>query len=415
MADKAEPGTRRAAVIGGSMSGLFAAILLHRSGWEVDLYEQSPAELAGRGAGIITHEGLNVTLNAAGLAMTADLGVPTKGRRIYGQDGSVIAEIDFPQTNTSWDRLFDLLRRTFPRERYHLGKKLAGLDAREDRVTINFADGTSAEADLVVGADGIRSAVRQAVLPPLEPSYVGYAAWRGLVEESELSQKARDELFDVFTFCLPPGEQMLGYPVAGRGNDLTPGHRRFNFVWYRPAAQDTQLRRLLTDEKGRTHDMSIPPPLIAKAVIAEMRAAAEAVLAPLFAEAIRKTPMPFLQPIYDLATPQMAFGRVALIGDAAFVARPHVGAGVTKAAEDALALAQNLSDEADVAKALRAFEAERLPIGHRIIDQARRLGSYMQAQLKTPEEQALAEKHRSPEAVMVETASIAFLEEPDAA
>jgi 2-polyprenyl-6-methoxyphenol hydroxylase-like FAD-dependent oxidoreductase len=107
----------------------------------------------------------------------------------------------------------------------------------------------------------------------------------------------------------------------------------------------------------------------------------------------------------------MAFGRVALIGDAAFVARPHVGAGVSKAAEDALALVRNLAGTADIAEALRRFETERLPIGHKIIARARHLGAYMQAQRRTPEEREAAERHRSPEAVIVETASVAFLDE----
>ena len=83
-------------------------------------------------------------------------------------------------------------------------------------------------------------------------------------------------------FCLPPGEQFLGYPVAGPDNDLRPGHRRYNVVWYRPAAEDTELRRLLTDDSGVTHTLSIPPPLIRQEHIAAMRAAAERLVAPQF-------------------------------------------------------------------------------------------------------------------------------------
>jgi len=204
---------------------------------------------------------------------------------------------------------------------------------------------------------------------------------------------------------------MLGYPVAGRGNDLRPGHRRFNFVWYRPA-DDATLERMLTDENGRRYEISIPPPLIAKTFLDEMRAAADTVLAPLFGDAVKRAREPFFQPIYDLAVPHMVSGRIALIGDAAFVARPHVGAGVTKAAEDALGLSDMLDRHTDIPTALAAFEAERLPIGHRIVERARQLGSYMQSQIKTPDEQLAAERHRSPEAVMVETASVAFLDEP---
>jgi 2-polyprenyl-6-methoxyphenol hydroxylase-like FAD-dependent oxidoreductase len=105
----------------------------------------------------------------------------------------------------------------------------------------------------------------------------------------------------------------------------------------------------------------------------------------------------------------MAFPRVALIGDAAFVARPHVGGGVAKAAQDAMALAHAVTVEANLDAALRRFEAERIAVGRRIVDQARRLGSYMRTRFDTAEERALAERHQTPAAVMSETALLNFL------
>src|SRR4029077_14556175 len=144
------------------------------------------------------------------------------------------------------------------------------------------------------------------------------------------------------TFSLPPGEQFLGYPVAGPGNDLRPGQRRYNVVWYRPASETGELPRLLTDESGVTHAISIPPPLIRRAAIAAMRRDAEHLLGPQFRAIVRLIAEPILQPIYDLESPHMAFGRVVILGDAAFVARPHVAAGVSKAADDAAALAEAL-------------------------------------------------------------------------
>ncbi len=182
------------------------------------------------------------------------------------------------------------------------------------------------------------------------------------------------------------------------------------FVWYRPASEEEGLPRLLTDDTGRRHELSIPPPLMAKAVVAEMREAAARLLSPAFAEAVRATPMPFIQPIYDLEVPRMAFGRVALLGDSAFVARPHVGAGVTKAAEDALALARHLGAGRDAGAALAAYDAERQPIGADVIRQARHLGAYLQAGRRTAEQELLAERYRAPDAVMRETASVAFLD-----
>ncbi len=399
-----------AAIIGGSIGGLFAALLLHRSGWNVDVFERNTRELAGRGAGIVTHPALHAALAAAGITPEEELGITVGVRRTYGRDGTLMGERPFPQTNTSWDRLFQLLRAAMPQGRYHLGKSLTGITQTKSAATAHFTDGSDTAADLIIGADGFRSSVRAAFLPDVTPAYAGYVAWRGLVDESAMSPETHGALFGSFSFCLPPGEQMLGYPVAGPGHDLRPGHRRFNFVWYRPAAEGADLNRLLTDETGILHDVSIPPPLIARAVIDEMRAASQASLAPCFAEAVALTAAPFVQPIYDLTVPRMTEGRVAIIGDAAFVARPHVGAGVTKAAEDAVALAAALSAHPDMAAALEAFDANRTAIGHRIITRARHLGAYMQAQVLTKAEQVAASKHRSAEAVMQETASLAFLD-----
>jgi 2-polyprenyl-6-methoxyphenol hydroxylase-like FAD-dependent oxidoreductase len=119
---------------------------------------------------------------------------------------------------------------------------------------------------------------------------------------------------------------------------------------------------------------------------------------------------PILQPIYDLETPAMAFGRVVIIGDAAFVARPHVGAGVSKAADDAAALAEALSEAPAVGPALQAFEAKRLPVGRRIIERARHLGAYLQA-TQTAEERAHSRRYSTAQAVIAETALVDFLDQ----
>jgi 2-polyprenyl-6-methoxyphenol hydroxylase-like FAD-dependent oxidoreductase len=284
-----------------------------------------------------------------------------------------------------------------------------GFEQSESSVVAQFADGGSAEGELLVGADGLRSTIRQQCLPQLQPLYAGYVAWRALIPEAAFAPAIHRELFDAMTFCLPPGEQFLGYPVAGPDNDLRPGHRRYNVVWYRPADEEGELVRLLTDESGTTHAISIPPPLIRREAVADMRAAAERLLAPQFRAVVRLIDEPILQPIYDLETPRMAFGRVAIIGDAAFVARPHVAAGVAKAADDAETLTAALAD-GEVEPALRRFEAARLAVGRRIIERARHLGAYLQA-TQTAEERARSQRHGIPAAVLAETAVLDFLRE----
>jgi 2-polyprenyl-6-methoxyphenol hydroxylase-like FAD-dependent oxidoreductase len=299
-----------------------------------------------------------------------------------------------------------LLKDALPANCYHHGENLVEVTEHSDRVVARFANGTQASGDLLIGADGIFSTVRAQSAPGVRPVYAGYVAWRGLVNEQDLSPRVRAELCDWFAFSLPPGEQMLGYPVAGANEEMGVGQRRFNFVWYRPADAGHRLADLLTDVDGVRNELSIPPTRIRAEVIAEMRRDAERLLAPQFADVVRLTSQPFIQAILDLETRRMVLGaRTVILGDAAFVARPHVGMGVTKAAADAAALVDALqAHPTNLQAALAQFESARLPFGSAVVRRARHLGSYMQAQIATPEERVMAERHRTPEAVMAETA-----------
>jgi 2-polyprenyl-6-methoxyphenol hydroxylase-like FAD-dependent oxidoreductase len=402
-------GSRRALVIGGSISGLFAALALSRRGWDVEIFERVEGELAGRGAGIVAQPQLRAVFRAVGLDPDVELGVEVRRRRMLDHSGHVIGETECPQTLTSWDRLYRMLRDAFAADRYHRGMALDRVEQNARGVTAHFAGGATATGEVLIGADGLRSSVRQQFLPKLAPLYAGYVAWRALIAEQSIPAPVHRELFDYMVFALPPGEQILGYPVAGPNDDLSPGHRRYNLVWYRPADEATELKDLLTDACGTIHDVSIPPPLIRADVIGAMREAAARLVPPQFQEIVRLAAQPFLQPIYDLEATRLAFGRVAILGDAAFVARPHVAAGVLKAAEDALTLAEALDGSADVEDALRRYEEKRIAVGRRIIERARHLGAYLQAELRSAQERDFAARHRTVDAVMAETAVMDFL------
>jgi 2-polyprenyl-6-methoxyphenol hydroxylase-like FAD-dependent oxidoreductase len=397
---------RRALVIGGSMSGLLAALMLRRQGWETEIYERVAGELAGRGAGIVVQPSLIAHLHALGLD-TGDLGVPVVRRQLLDRQGEVALTGHCPQILAAWERVYRLLRDAFPSAHYHRGRELGSFAQTGHGVVARFTDGDTAEGDVLIGADGLRSSVRQPCLPDVAPLYAGYIAWRAILAEDAL----HDDLRDTMTFCLPPGEQFLGYPVTGPDNDLRPGRRRYNIIWYRPADAVTELPWLLTDANGTLHAISIPPPLIRREAIDAMRAAANRLLAPQCSALIDIVAEPLLQPIYDLASPRLCFGRVVLIGDAAFVARPHVAAGVSKAADDAAALAHALGDNGDDIEAgLRRYEGERLPQNNRIIERARHLGVYLQA-TQSAEELARSAQHAIPQAVLEETAVVNFLNE----
>ena len=396
---------RTARVIGGSLGGLLVANLLWRAGWDVKVYERSAQGLTGRGAGIVTHPELFEALRQCGIKLDDSLGVRVKSRITLAPDGTTIGELPMEQVLTAWGQLFERLRRALPDACYANG--LGGLSTTEcdDGVFLHRSDGQTEKIDLVVAADGIRSGLRAQLALAALPQYAGYITWRGLVDEQSITPATRDLLFEKFAFCLPPSEQILGYPVAGPDNQVDPGHRRFNLVWYRPADEDLALKDLLTDHSGQLHTGGIAPQRIRPEVIANMRQAAHDLLAPQFAELISRVEQPFFQPIYDLNSEQLHFGHTVLLGDAAFVARPHCGMGVTKAAGDAVSLVTHLNTASTIKDALAGYSAERVQFGQAVVSFARQLGAYMQAQLRTPAERAMAERYRSPEAVMRETAS----------
>ena len=366
---------RRALVIGASISGLAAAAQLRRAGWSVEIFERSEIELKGRGAGIMTHPELVEVLEESG-ADTSDLGIAIDGRATFDAAGAIIGTWPLPQIVTSWDRLQGLFRRLVPADAHHLGRALVGIEQDESGVTARFAEGSCARGDLLVAADGFRSAARAQYAPEVQPIYAGYVIWRGVCDEAALPPETHRALARWLAFFLSPGGEALGYLIPGLEDDLRPGRRRYNWVWYRAASEDW-LNDALTDADGRYHAFSIPPPLVRDDLIAAMRQDGERILAPQFLAGLRCITRPFFTPIYDFASERLAFGRVALIGDAAFLARPHVGMGVTKGAADARALANALATEPDIPAGLRRYEAERKPIGERSVRRGRELGRFL--------------------------------------
>ncbi len=387
---------RRALVIGGSLGGLIVAHLLRADGWDATVFERNEQELASRGVGLGTHPQLIAILKRAGIAFDETMGIRVPKVICLDRAGKIIVEQPMVRTMSGWSRLYRALHDALPAPDYQLGKALRRVRQDADGVTAIFADGTRERGDVLVGADGIRSTVRAQYWPLAQPAYAGYVAWRAVLDERLVPRDIWQEIFELYTFCLPPGEQLLAYPVPGRDNDTAVGRRGYNIVWYRPVTPH-DLADLLTDTAGQHHAAGIPPPLIRPDVIARVKADARAVLAPQIAEIFARTE-PFFQPIYDLESSQIVFGRVALAGDAAFVARPHVGAGATKAAIDAASLADSLGGDLHVG--LARYQRAQLPFGRAMVALGREEGEYLSAQIKPKEQRTAAERHRDINSVL---------------
>ncbi len=369
---------RRALVIGGSVGGLMAASLLGRAGWDVAIFERAQGDLAGRGAGLGLSAELFAVMRRMGARIAPSTAVPVGALLWLEPDGVVVYEDRRGWVTGAWQRIYQPLRAAVPDAIYHAGRALARVEQDGRGVTAIFTDGSHQSGDVLIAADGVNSTVRGQFLPELQPRYAGYVAWRGVVEERDIDARDHALLVDAISFCAPPGELILSMPIPGADDDMRRGHRRYYFIWYRPA-DAARLVDLCTDAAGHEHGLSISPQLIRPEIVAAMKADAGAVLPPRVAAVVKATAQPLLQPITDFEVPRMVWGRAALMGDAAFIARPHVAAGVTKAALDAACLADTLGPDGDIDAGLARYEGERLAWGHALVDYSRYLGTFIGA------------------------------------
>lgn len=395
---------KSAIVVGGSLGGLTAANLLRNSGWDVKVYEKASDGLDSRGAGLVTYPELFDILGKAGVSLRDEgLGINVERRVAWDKQGKIIDQLNYPQIVTSWNKLFRVLRDAFPDDSYFSGHAAVDFSADGMKAKVLFDNGLAESCDLIVAADGYKSLFRTRLFPHVQRNYAGYVAWRGMVPESAMVGRLRP-LFDDFNFAIFKGGQIVAYPVAGEDNSLEPGRRRFNFVWYRPATQQ-ELTNISTDASGRVWDDGIPPPLIRAEVIERIKAAAHQELPEQLAEVVQIAPNVFFQPISDLSTDAMVSTNIALVGDAAFMARPHCGMGVTKAAQDAYQLVTSISQHESMSAALSDYERRRVAFGKRVVQKAQWLGAYMQATKVTDEEFAMARYYAEPRNVLADTAT----------
>jgi 2,6-dihydroxypyridine 3-monooxygenase len=366
-------------VVGGSLGGLTAALVLRDLGCEVDVFERSTAELESRGAGIVV---LDATVRYFHERTDLDLDrvTTTTGLlRYLGRDGSVVYEEPRRYRYSAWHTIYRALLGYLEPRFYHLGTAMHGFHQEAGHVLVELTCGVAAEYGLLVCADGISSTARASLQPQARPVYAGYVAWRGTVPERELSRGVRELLADSIVYQVIPNSHILLYPIPALDGSVEPGRRLANFVWYRNYTTAAALDDLMTDRDGVRRDITLPPGAARTAHVRELRTFAAGQLAPQFAEVVHRTELPFVQVIFDIEVARMAFGRVCLLGDAAFALRPHAAAGTAKAAADAWALAEALAaTRGDVEAALPLWEQQQLAVGRAVLERTRRNGNKSQ-------------------------------------
>jgi 2,6-dihydroxypyridine 3-monooxygenase len=365
----------RALVVGGSLGGLTAALVLRDRGWDVDVLERSAVPLEGRGAGIVAHPStIRYLVERTGKAI-GDIGVSASRLRYLGDDGAIAAERPCAYRFASYFELYRGLLDAFGDEHYHRSTELVHLENRSDEVAVSLTDGRTSTADLVVCADGIRSTARRILVPHNEPRYAGYLAWRGTIARDQLSARTADVLYDAVAYRILPGGHLLTYPIPGPDGSVL-----CNWLWYRNVAEGEHLTDLLTDRHGCRADLTVPPGAVQTEHVEQLHSAADTELPAPLAEVVRQSADPFIQVIVDLEVPQLAFGRTCLIGDAAFALRPHIAAGTAKAADDAWQLGEALlgATPRHVPLRLKGWEARQLPVARRAMQRARVAGRSLQ-------------------------------------
>ncbi|WP_329381580.1 FAD-dependent monooxygenase [Streptomyces sp. NBC_01716] len=357
------------AVVGGSIAGCATALAVSRGGADkVTVFERADAGLRDRGVGIALHNDRYTELESAGYVAPEMPWAPLT-RRVWtvrdgeSEYGRAIGEQPFPFRAYNWGSLWSELRRRVPEEvTYRSGALVSEVEPDSDGVTLRLADGTKERFDAVVGADGYRSVVREAMFPGREASYAGYIGWRGTsADVADLPSDGNDAHNVVF-----PGGHCMIYRIP----DGVGGHR-LNWVLYTSPPESEGLH---PDLRTPT---SLPPGRLNSELTAHLRALVADNFPPYWAARVLRTPAEttFIQPIYDLEVPHYTSGQMLLVGDAASVARPHIGAGSVKALQDATALEAAVVAGGSWKEVLESYDISRGAVGSAMVALARRMGS----------------------------------------
>ena len=354
-------------IVGASVAGLATARFLRERAAEVHVFERSRAKLEARGGGI---------------AMDPDVvplvgsfrGRSVEGRIVIGSFGQPLWRKPVRKWMTAWSEVYSTLHAHVPESVIRRGHTVECCESLNGGAVVHFSQQPSERFDLVVGADGLGSVVRQAVAPGFEPEYVGYIAIRGHIEEKSLPARC-DRLRQWadspgLVNCYGPRTHLVAYWIPGATGKV------LNWMWYRNVER-RDLVGFMSDAKGQPHYWSLPPGMLPEERRHRLLQELAEIMPVEFSAAAAATKDIFIQAIYQGLPARMARDRIILVGDAAHVSLPHIGAGSSFAVQDAASLADALGSE-DPEKALVSWATERHESTCRDLAVAARLGHALQ-------------------------------------
>src|SRR5438552_10037299 len=326
-------------IVGGGIGGLFAANALAAQGFAVAVYEQAPA-IGEIGAGVFLTPNSVRHLRRIGLQPAVEKwGARVgPGSQYYRHDGVSIAPVQVTDSS-GWNATFgmhradlvEMLASALPADVIHTGHRCTGFEQDGNLARVSFANGASAEADIIIAADGIHSELRPHVFASSQPVFSGSVAYRGLVPHDRVPDWPADR----WQMWLGKGRHFLAFPV--RAGKL------INYVGFVP-----------TDEQMKESWSAPGDPDVLRQAFAGWDPRIERLL--------KEVQLTFRWALYDREPlPVWIRQRLCLLGDAAHPMLPHLGQGANQSIEDGMALATILAraDRTTAPQALLAYEQLR--------------------------------------------------------
>ena len=363
---------QKIAIIGGSIAGTMAGILLSRAGHTVDIYERSRKGLVGRGGGVTTSRSVLRQMKAAGVLDDNFPSMPyaelqlSKVTDAAKRFGRCPLSVPLDMRCVHWSGMWENMRKRLSDDIYHNDKQLKTAKHSGDGVEMTFADGEIIQADIVLFADGYNSLGRQIMFPEVKLEYRGYTVWRGVVPEKQIEQVEQLSVHPRFSLKHQRGS-FISYMIPSRDGSGAVGERGFNWACYFPLAQ-SELADFMIDKEGAARVGTIPAGYMRPEQDAALKAMICNNLPQFYADIVCRSINNQIQQIYTTEIPSYRAGRMCLMGDAGVMVPPLTGAGVFKGFTNALDLAQGLDRDAPLDVILSDWSTQQLQVARSMLN-----------------------------------------------
>jgi 2-polyprenyl-6-methoxyphenol hydroxylase-like FAD-dependent oxidoreductase len=384
-------------IVGGSIAGCSAAILLYKEGHDVSVFERSNKTLVGRGGGIGTTPSLLNQIRSDDLIGNDFISFQVNSMPFIGKKeeyepyGRRAWSMPMNFRVFQWNELWHHLRLRVPDECYHGGVEITGARSTSSgAIQLENLAGTKMSFDLVLFADGYNSLGRRLLFPDQKLKYRGYVLWRGLLPESEMQSDLdlEDEILRL-SYGQFPGHNVV-YFIPSLEGATDRGMRMINWAAY-IAIEENDLGVIMTDHHGKIRSGTLPPGAMTLDTEIRMKQFLASQMPGHYAEIIEKTRDSYIQVIYTLDLDDYHKDRMCLIGDAGIVVQPFTGSGVFKGYNNVKDLIECLSDDMTLEESLAGWGEKQIARGKRLLA----LGEQMErAFIWNPPDFAHAEKAR---------------------